>query len=74
LFLCTGSPKTDREALLDLYNETGGPNWRDNRGWKDNDPDLRNWAGVATNLRGRVVGLVLGMNNLRGRWFIIPSR
>ncbi|CAM9271736.1 unnamed protein product, partial [Sphacelaria rigidula] len=64
--LCTGSPETDRAALLDLYNETGGPYWKNNRGWQDNDLDLRNWYGVTTDSDGRVVKLELFGNNLRG--------
>ena len=31
--LAQTSPETDREALIALYNATGGPNWSGNYNW-----------------------------------------
>ena len=31
--LAQTSPETDREALVALYNATGGPNWERNDNW-----------------------------------------
>ena len=35
------SPETDREALVALYNATGGPNWTRNNNWLSDVPDWR---------------------------------
>jgi Leucine-rich repeat (LRR) protein len=55
----------DRQALVDLYNATGGDNWSNNSGWLDGDPS-DNWYGVEVNANGRVVRLDLSGNNLSG--------
>lgn len=55
----------DREALVALYNATGGPNWNESTGW-DAEIDLSDWFGVKTNGQGRVVELALAGNNLEG--------
>lgn len=57
--------QTDREALLALYLSTDGPNWSDKTNW-GTDADLSDWHGVRVNDEGRVVGLRLSFNNLRG--------
>lgn len=56
---------TDREALVALYNSTGGDSWRESTNWCTN-VDLSQWKGVQLNGEGRVVGLKLPSNNLRG--------
>ena len=61
----SGSAETDREALVALYNATGGAYW----GFKDNwlsDAPLGEWNGVDTDDDGRVTILVLEGNGLSG--------
>ena len=47
----SGSVETDREALIALYNATGGDNWGENTGWLSDAP-LGEWYGVATDDNG----------------------
>ena len=47
---------TDREALVALYEATGGPNWVNDENWLTDAP-LEDWFGVRTNHEGRVVAL-----------------
>ena len=61
----TGSVATDRAALVDLYNNTGGANWTDNTNWLSNEP-LGRWLGVITDSDGRVTDLYLDSNGLNG--------
>ena len=60
------SPLSDREVLEILYETTGGANWTQNANWLSDRP-LGEWHGVTTNGEGRVVGLSLYGNNLKGR-------
>ena len=60
-----GSAATDRAALMVLYNSTGGSGWTNKDDW-DSAQGLGMWFGVAVNGSGRVVGLDLADNNLRG--------
>ena len=53
------SAETDREALVALYNATGGPSWTDNTNWLTDAP-VGEWFGVEANEHGRVTGLRLG--------------
>ena len=55
----------DRVALTALYEATEGPLWRNNANWLTDAP-LGEWGGVRTNGSGRVVGLRLRYNGLRG--------
>ncbi|MFH5834390.1 hypothetical protein, partial [Halalkalibaculum sp. DA384] len=55
----------DRQALVDLYQATGGPGWDNNRGWLDG-PVSDSWYGVQVDAEGRVVRVDLADNNLRG--------
>ena len=65
----------DREALVALYNATGGGNWHRKQNWLTDRP-LSTWEGVETDFEigtgseGRVVFLFLRDNNLSGE---IPS-
>ena len=61
----TGSVATDRAALVDLYNGTGGANWTDNTNWLSNEA-LGRWLGVITDSDGRVTDLYLDSNGLNG--------
>src|SRR5690625_4152870 len=55
----------DRQALMDLYEATGGDNWKNNRGWGEGNPS-NEWYGIKVNNVGRVVKVNLFDNNLRG--------
>ena len=55
----------DRETLAAFYDATGGPNWTDDTNWKSEEP-LYTWLGVTTDADGRVAGLSLPKNELRG--------
>ena len=59
------APKLGREILEALYQATDGPNWRHNGNWLSDAP-LRDWYGVEVEEGGRVVGLRLSDNYLRG--------
>ena len=58
-------PLTERDALVALYEGTGGPGWATRNGWLSDAP-LRRWAGVEVDAQGRVVGLDLSGNGLSG--------
>ena len=58
-------PETEREALVALYNATGGPNWEGNNNWLSNVP-IGEWEGVTTDDNGRVTQLNLSVNELSG--------
>ena len=60
-----GSVANDRAALVAFYNTTGGPGWANNDNWLTDAP-LGEWHGVTTDSNGRVVGLDLRENLLRG--------
>lgn len=60
-----GSASTDRQALMDLYDATGGDSWSNNRGWGKGKAS-NGWFGVQVNRKGRVVRLDLQANNLAG--------
>ena len=63
----------DRAALIALYEATGGAHWTDHTNWLDPPGDvvafteeaLDAWQGVTVSA-GRVMGLALPSNNLRG--------
>ena len=59
------SPEMEREALVALYNATGGPNWISNDNWLSDVP-ISEWEGVTTDGNGRVTELHLGENQLSG--------
>ncbi|MBM87009.1 MAG: hypothetical protein CMQ41_01390, partial [Gammaproteobacteria bacterium] len=39
-------PQIERDALVALYNSTGGANWRDNTGWLGAAGTECDWYGV----------------------------
>ena len=51
-------PSPDREALVALYNATGGANWTDNTNWVTNTP-VGQWYGVITDASSRVTEINL---------------
>ena len=59
-----GSAQSDYEALIALYDSTGGSGWTNNDGWDSTEP-LDTRFGV-TLRNGRVTELDLSGNNLRG--------
>ena len=61
---CTDT-RADYYALVELYNATDGPNWTNATNWAS-DALLNEWHGVDTDPGGRVTGLTLQDNNLRG--------
>jgi len=61
---CT--PLSDREILEILYHATGGSEWTDNTNWLTDAP-LDDWSRVTAWPDGRVVGLFLQRNRLKGR-------
>ncbi|MDE2646270.1 MAG: M66 family metalloprotease [Bacteroidota bacterium] len=56
--------QVERLALLELYDQTNGPSWRNATGW-GRDSSLDTWHGVST-VNGRVTELVLPGNGLAG--------
>ena len=60
-----GSELTDKEALIALYNSTGGSGWTNNLNW-NSELDLGMWYGVKLDVNDRVAWLELPENNLRG--------
>ena len=63
--LAQTSPETDWEALVALYNSTGGPNWNRNNNWLSDMP-ISEWEGVTIDDNGRVTNLSLYDNQLSG--------
>ena len=56
---------SDREALVALYNATGGENWLNSDNWLSSQP-IGQWHGVSTDDNGRATMLLLGGNQLSG--------
>ncbi len=56
----------DRDALVAIYNATGGADWRQDTNWLTDAP-VGEWHGVDTDAGGRVVTLTLSTNGLKGR-------
>ena len=61
-----GATASDQDALVVLYNATGGPNWTNRDGWLSDAP-IGQWHGVTTNGDGRVIRIDLGRNELNGQ-------
>lgn len=61
----SGSVASDLAALVALYHATGGESWIVNDHWLSNKP-LDEWVAVFVNTKGRVDGLWLTGNGLRG--------
>ena len=55
----------DRDALVALYNATGGANWMNSDNWLS-DGSIGEWYGVTTDASGRVTELILQGNELTG--------
>jgi hypothetical protein len=61
-------PQTECDALVAFYNQTGGPHWKDQRGWLQ-DPDPCNWFGIGCT-DGHVTSISINYNELEG---ILPA-
>ena len=56
---------TVKDALTSLYDHTDGSRWRRNDNWLTDAP-IDQWYGLYTEEDGRLTGLSLGSNNLKG--------
>jgi Leucine-rich repeat (LRR) protein len=56
----------ERNALISLYDATGGPQWKTNTGWRGAPGTECGWTKVNCDANGSVVNLFLGSNNLVG--------
>ena len=56
----------DRDALVALYDSTGGENWRNKFNWLSDTAPIKDWSGVSIDGDGCVVVLYLDNNNLVG--------
>ena len=65
LSLPTRCENADMGVLITLYNVTDGPNWTRSEGWMSG-ADLGDWYGVTVDAQGRVTGLSLAQNGLKG--------
>jgi Leucine-rich repeat (LRR) protein/sugar lactone lactonase YvrE len=68
---CLQIPQIECEALIALYNSTGGPNWINHARWNTNNAPCGNgrapWYGiVCDNNHGHVTEIFLSGNQLRG--------
>ena len=54
-----------RQALIDLYNATDGPNWKDKANWCSDKP-IDEWYGIETRGFPYVYHLMLHGNDLKG--------
>jgi len=60
-------PPHQKQALLDLYQATQGPLWRQAANWLQGDPCQQRWQGVSCSADGHsVIGLHLPGNRLQG--------
>ncbi|MXW16242.1 MAG: hypothetical protein F4123_09380 [Gemmatimonadetes bacterium] len=55
----------DRAGLMSLYHAAGGSEWLRSGNWLSDAP-LGEWDGVQVDERGRVTGLELSWNNMKG--------
>lgn len=58
-------PQIEREALVSLYQNTGGENWTENSYWLQGDPCENSWFGVFC-ADGEIIQIELIENNLAG--------
>ena len=55
----------DRAGLMALYHAAGGSEWVRSRNWLTDEP-VGEWTGVEVDEQGRVTGLELSWNNMKG--------
>ncbi|MEG0468141.1 MAG: BACON domain-containing carbohydrate-binding protein, partial [Mucinivorans sp.] len=66
LTVLQGKLVAERAILMELYNATDGPNWKNNTNWGSNKP-LNQWFGIRTNPSNQVTSIILRRNNLSGQ-------
>lgn len=57
----------ERDALIRLYELTGGPSWMRSENWCSDKP-VGEWEGITTVQPGNVVYILLSQNGLEGRF------
>jgi len=57
-------PKTDREALVSVFEQSGGVDWKNKENWLEPQLLLSEWHGVGTNDTGVVTKLDLQSNRV----------
>ena len=57
--------RPELEALQSLYNFTNGDSWDNSENWLTDAP-FAEWYGIQTDDEGRVIGIYLSDNNLKG--------
>ncbi len=67
---CVGAtlPPAQVDALLSLYNATGGPLWLDNRGWTSAADPCSYWTGVHCGTAGTTVEYVDRVTRVTCLW------
>ena len=65
LFVCQWDAVSDRAALMVLFAQCGGAQWRRKANWGSEEA-LSTWHGVKVDEEGRVTRLDLEDNNLTG--------
>jgi hypothetical protein len=71
-FLSAQAASSDRDILIELFEATGGRNWKRQSGWGSDRP-ICSWEGVVCGFfaeSGPVTRLELWDNNLRG---VVPE-
>jgi len=58
-------PSSEREALIDFYNDLGGDDWIDNTGWLGAVGTECDWYGI-TCINNHVSNMLFERNNLTG--------
>ncbi len=63
-------PQAERDALVVLYNSTGGDNWTDNSNWLVGDPCDDAWHAIVCSNDSKIIMILMGTwpagNNLTG--------
>jgi len=60
-------PASERDALLALFDATGGPQWKESSGWRGAAGSECQWDGILCDDTGsNVRDIALGSNNLTG--------
>lgn len=60
-----GTERTERDALIALYQATDGDHWAVNTNWCSDKP-LSEWYGITTDSKGKVTTIDLAENKLNG--------
>jgi len=62
----SGQSQGEIDALVDLYDSTGGPEWRNNRNWLEGSPCSNHWFGIFCDKTPSVTIINLNGNLLTG--------